>query len=98
MAEPGTAAAPDPVLLDFATRLILAHRVKLTAGVPGCTCGNPYPHMSRHHYEVLHARHVATVILGLAAGNQADPSPENNQAADPAPTATGARARQGALL
>lgn len=46
-------------LLRSTTAVQLRHREKISAGVPGCTCGHEYPEDSHGRYLVLHARHVA---------------------------------------
>lgn len=43
--------------------VLLGHREKITAGVPGCTCGEAYPEDSYPYFPVLHAQHVAEVIV-----------------------------------
>jgi hypothetical protein len=49
----------------FATgaEVVLAHRDKITAGVPGCTCGKSYPDDSHGYYALLHARHVSDQLI-----------------------------------
>lgn len=63
--------APDHLqLLASSTDLAFGHRDKITAGVPGCTCGKTYPQDSHSYYTVLHAQHLAEEmvphILGAA--------------------------------
>lgn len=58
------APAPDhQQLLASSTDLVFGHREKITAGVPGCTCGKPYPEDSHSYYPVLHAQHVAEEMV-----------------------------------
>lgn len=55
---------PDHLrLFGAGADVVLAHREKMTAGVPGCTCGNTYPADSHGFYPVLHARHVADEVV-----------------------------------
>lgn len=65
---PSRPPAGDPVpenlrLLNTTMAVQLAHRDKLTAGVPGCTCGRKYPDDSHGRYPLLHARHVADEVI-----------------------------------
>lgn len=62
--------APEPVapadhlrLYASSADVVLAHRDKLTAGVPGCTCGKSYPEDSHGYAAILHARHVADEVV-----------------------------------
>lgn len=58
--------APTPdhqQLLASSTDLVFGHRDKITAGVPGCTCGTSYPDDSYSYYPVLHAQHVAEEMV-----------------------------------
>jgi hypothetical protein len=62
--------APEPQapaehlrLYSSSADIVLAHRDKITAGVPGCTCGKAYPDNSYGYYAVLHARHVADEVV-----------------------------------
>jgi hypothetical protein len=63
------ATTPEPPVPDhkclFAAGadVVLAHRDKVTAGVPGCTCGKLYPENSHGYYAVLHARHVSEEVV-----------------------------------
>lgn len=41
----------------------LSHREKITAGVPGCTCGKTYPEDSHGYYPMLHAQHLADEVV-----------------------------------
>ncbi|GAA4035121.1 hypothetical protein GCM10023063_19360 [Arthrobacter methylotrophus] len=58
---PPVPVAPADHLRLFGTTadVVLAHREKITAGVPGCTCGKSYPTDSHSYCAVLHAQHVA---------------------------------------
>lgn len=65
-----TATTPEPRPVPDHQRLftagadvVLAHRDKVTAGVPGCTCGKSYPENSHGYYAVLHARHVSEEVV-----------------------------------
>lgn len=62
--------APEPQapadhlrLYGSSADIVLAHRDKLTAGVPGCTCGKSYPEDSHGYYAILHAQHVADEVV-----------------------------------
>lgn len=70
------AATPSPLLqVPVADQLslratssdvVLAHRDKITAGVPGCICGQTYPADSFSYYAILHAQHVADEVVSHA--------------------------------
>lgn len=69
-APPVPVSAADQLSLRATScDVVLAHRDKITAGVPGCICGRTYPEDSFGHYAILHAQHVAdeVVIHALAA-------------------------------
>lgn len=68
-AEPPETPAPAPdrlQLLASTTDIVLGHRDKITAGVPGCTCGKTYPEDSHGYFAVLHAQHVAAQTVAHA--------------------------------
>lgn len=50
-------------ILDTSSDILLRHRDKIAAGVPCCTCGKSYPENSHRYFPVLHAQHVADVIV-----------------------------------
>jgi hypothetical protein len=63
-AEPEPQAPADHLrLYGSSADIVLAHRDKLTAGVPGCTCGKSYPEDSHGYSAVLHAQHVADEVV-----------------------------------
>lgn len=89
-APPVPAATPQPVpdhlrLFAAGTDVVLAHRDKVTAGVPGCTCGKTYPENSHSYYPFLHARHVADEVVTwtLAAAVAAIRADRDDFARDP---------------
>lgn len=63
-------AAPEPQepadhlrLYGSSADVVLAHRDKITAGVPGCSCGKSYPEDSHGYSAVLHAQHLADEVV-----------------------------------
>lgn len=91
-------AAPEPQapadrlrLYGSSADVVLAHREKITAGVPGCTCGKSYPEDSHGHYTILHARHVANEVVThvLAAAVAAVRADLEDFARDPERWSTG---------
>ncbi|WP_026535758.1 hypothetical protein [Arthrobacter sp. H14] len=42
--------------------LLLGHRQKVTAGVPGCTCGESFPEATWAVAPALHAQHVSEAV------------------------------------
>lgn len=63
-AAPPAEPIPDHLrLYDAGADVVLAHREKITAGVPSCSCGKKYPENSHGYYPVLHARHVADEVV-----------------------------------
>lgn len=65
-AEPGAEHATAPGyqrVLDSSSDVLLRHRDRIIAGVPGCNCGKSYPENSHSYSAVLHAQHVADVIV-----------------------------------
>lgn len=87
-AQPVEAPAPAPdhlQLLASSGDLAFGHRDKLTAGVPGCTCGKTYPEDSHSYYAVLHAQHVAEEMVPhvLAAAVAAMKADREDFARDP---------------
>jgi hypothetical protein len=63
-AAPAPEVVPDHLrLYDAGADVVLAHREKFIAGVPGCSCGKKYPENSHGYYPVLHARHVADEVV-----------------------------------
>ncbi len=86
---------PHPVaeqLLLFASisALVYHHREKLTAGVPGCTCGRTYPEGSHAFFPLLHSRHVAEEVIShiLAATTRQDGTPRHDGAGQDSVPAT----------
>lgn len=80
------APAPDQQqLLSSSTDLVFGHRDRITAGVPGCTCGTTYPEDSHSYYAVLHAQHVAEQMVRhvLAAAVAAVKADREDFAQDP---------------
>lgn len=57
-------AVPDHErLLDSTSDVLIGHRDKITAGVPGCLCGKTYPEGSFSYFPILHAQHLADVAV-----------------------------------
>lgn len=73
---------PAAVLASTAA-LIFSHRVRITAGVPGCTCGIAYPAGSHSYYDMLHSRHLARIVAAhlLDLPDAPGPAPAESAAA-----------------
>lgn len=80
--------------------VVLAHREKISAGVPGCTCGRAYPADSSLHFVVRHAHHVADEVLShvLAAAIAGIPDDQDAFGRDPARWSAGVYDSETALL
>lgn len=72
LASMKTANQPAPVpemamnhlrLMASSSDLLLGHRDKITAGVPGCICGVTYPEDSFSYFPILHAQHLAEQVV-----------------------------------
>jgi hypothetical protein len=51
-------------LLEATTRdLLEGHRERLSAGVPGCSCGEAFPADAHREHTRLHAAHVAGLVI-----------------------------------
>lgn len=85
-AVPAAQPVPDHLrLFDAGADAVLAHREKIAAGVPSCSCGKTYPEDSHKYYPVLHARHVADEMVTrvLAAAIAAIRADRDEYARDP---------------
>jgi hypothetical protein len=60
---PSQAPADHLRLFASSSDVVLAHRDKITAGVPGCSCGKSYPEGSYSYSAALHAQHVADEVV-----------------------------------
>ncbi|ACL42050.1 hypothetical protein Achl_4099 (plasmid) [Pseudarthrobacter chlorophenolicus A6] len=50
-------------LMASSSDVLLGHRDKITAGVPGCSCGTTYPEDSFSYFPILHAQHMAEEVV-----------------------------------
>lgn len=50
-------------LLHSTMAVQLSHREKISAGVPGCTCGRQYPEDSHSRHALLQAHHVSNEVI-----------------------------------
>lgn len=55
----------DRDLISGLAAMLLAHRLRIRAGVPECSCGAPLPGADMH---VSHAVHTAVLAAGIRIG------------------------------